>query len=91
MSADLPLLAGRICAELVGRGLVPSVLHDPSADDAVRKMFAGGIGGVYVEARLRLILWRFSQPFQHSGLHGDAQIALGEYDTLLGLQGEVAA
>ncbi len=91
MTVDLSLLAGRVRAELVGQGHVPTPLHDLSADEAVRVVHSRGAGAVYVEAHLLMVLRNFAQPTQASGLPRDARVALGEYDTFLDLLSEAAA
>lgn len=91
MTVSLLLLADRVRAELVGRGHVPVAVFDESAVQAVRNVWASNAGEVYVERRLTYVLGQLEGSVQASGMARDAQIALGEYETLLRLRREAAA
>jgi hypothetical protein len=88
---NVRVLAVQVRAELVGCGHVPAPVFDESATQAVRDVWPSGASEVYVAGRLTYVLRQLSRRVQQSGTVLDAQIALGEYETLLQLQRGAAA
>jgi hypothetical protein len=88
---SLLLLADRVRAELVGRGHIPVAVFDGMATQAVRNMWAVAAAELHVEQRLTYVLRQLSGWMPSEGQLRDAQIALGEYETLLCLRREAAA
>lgn len=91
MTADLSILADRVRAEIVGRGHIPTAVHDQTATDTVRIFWAQGAADTYIHGRLNHVLTHLAGPVQHSGAIHDARIALGEYDLWLRLERKAAA
>lgn len=91
MTADLLTLADRVRAEIVGRGHIPAPIYDASATRLVHDLWKQGAAELLVRNRLNHVLLQLAGQVQPSGAIHDAQIALGEYETLLELQREAAA